>query len=105
MTSSEVARYYRPAQDEPGAAGVPGLLSAALAACRGSEAAALVVLAEDAATVCGLSTLCEARRRAGLRASCLAGPLGSAADHLADLLSGARPTVTLLPAPRVNTGG
>ncbi|KAK3911268.1 Fatty acid synthase [Frankliniella fusca] len=56
----------------------------------------LVVLCARADTACALSSLCEARRAAGLRAACLSGPLARAAPHLPDLLAGARPPVTLL---------
>lgn len=80
-----------------------------LEADRAGFGAALVVLSESAEAACALSTLCEARRAAGQRAACLAGPLGAATDHLADLLSGARPAVTILaagpPGAARQTGG
>lgn len=85
-------------QDETRA---PSLLHGALEVLEAGNAGsgvALVVLSESAEAACALSALCEARRAAGQRAACLAGPLGAATDHLADLLSGARPAVTILAA-------
>ncbi|XP_052124120.1 fatty acid synthase-like [Frankliniella occidentalis] len=76
---------------------VPALLHRALGLA--ADAPGLLVLCERADTACGLTALCEARRAAGLRAACLSGPLASVAEHLADLLTGARPAVTLLDGP------